>query len=256
MICFSDKVENSIALKSINKEDIKKRLSKYSLSCKFDLNILIKEWHYILVAYYNKNDKDNIYCKQLERHCKQNDLEIVYFDPEEQKLYDKEFTRIKGITISNKSNLDYDLPKSNPYNMLYNEETNDLINSYYNQRINKLNIVDYYEQENIDNSFFNWIKETNLKKDEIEKSLKELCQMNYLKLIDNYELDNNFAIPSPNKGYLFLLKNKKRNNFICYYNKEGLKSINLEDCKDIKILEIPIYIDTSEKYFFVYSFKK
>ena len=86
--------------------------------------------------------------------------------------------------------------------------------------------------------------------------MKELFQVNYIKLIDNYELDNNFAIPYPNKGYLFLLKNKKRNNFICYYNKEGLKSINLEDCKTIIILEIQIYINTLEKYFFIFSFQK
>ena len=70
--------------------------------------------------------------------------------------------------------------------------------------------------------------------------MKELFQVNYIKLIDNYELNNNFALPSLNKGYLFLLKNKKRNNFVCFYNKEGLKSINLEDCKTIIILEIQI----------------
>ena len=254
MIYFSDKVDNSNSLNNVNKEKIKKDFKNILLHFKIDLNIQIKQWHYILIAYYNKKDNDNIYCKQLERHCKNNDLEIVYFDPEEKKLYNNEFIEIKRITISHKSNLDFDFPKSNTYNMFYNEEMNDLINSYYNQRIKKLNMINYYEQGNIDNLFANWIKETNIKKEEIEKSLKESCQVNYLKLIDNYELDNNFNIPSPNKGYLFLLKNKKRNNFVCYYNKEGLKAINLEDLNNIKILEIPIYIDTTEKNFFVFSF--
>ena len=254
MIYFSDKVDNSNSLNNVNKEKIKKEFQNILLHFKIDLNIQIKQWHYILIAYYNKKDVDNIYCKQLERHCKNNDLEIVYFDPEEKKLYNNEFIEIKHITISLKSNLDFDFPESNPYNMFYKEEMNDLINSYYNQRIKKLNMINYYEQGNIDNLFANWIKETNLKKEEIEKSLKELCQVNYLKLIDNYELDKNFNIPSPNKGYLFLLKNKKRNNFVCYYNKEGLKAINLEELNNITILEIPIYIDTTEKNFFVFSY--
>ena len=253
---LSNKIEHSTLLKSINKEEIKGDCQNILLRCKLDLNVQIKEWHYILVAYYNKKDKDNIYCKQLEKHCKCNDLEIVYFDPEEQKLYDKDFKKIKFINISNKSNLDYDFPESNPYNMVYNEETNDLINIYYNQRIKKLNMEDYYEQENIDNSFINWVKDTNIKKDEIEKSLKELCQVKKILLIDKYELNNNFTVPSPNKGYIFLFKNKIRNNFICYYHKEGLKAFNLEDNKAIKILELPIYIGSKEKDFFIFRFCK
>ena len=254
MKCLSDKVDHSTLLKSINKEEIKEDCQNILLRCKLDLNVQIKEWHYILVSYYNKKDKENIYCKQLEKHCKSNDLEIVYFDPEEEKLYDKDFNKIKCINISNKSNLDYDFPESNPYNMFYNEETNDLINIYYDQRIKKLNIEDYYEQENIDNSFINWVKDTNLNKEAIEKSLKELFQEKKLILIDKYELNNNFTIPSPNKGYLFLFKNKKRNNFICYYHKEGLKAINLEDKQAIIILELPIYIDCKEKDFFIFRF--
>jgi hypothetical protein len=256
MKCLSDKVDNSTALKNINKEDIKKYCQSVLLRCKFDLNIQIKEWHYILFAYYNKKDKENIYCKQLERHCKCYDLEIVYFDPEEQHLYDKEFKKIKEISISNISNLDYDFPESNPYNMIYNEENNDLINSYYNQRIDKLSMDNYYEEENINNLFINWLKDTNIKQNELENSLKELCRAKNLKLIDNYELDDNFPIPSPGKGYIFLFKNKKRNNIICYYHDEGLRAINLENLEEIKILKLPIYIDTEEKNFFIYSFSK
>lgn len=256
MKCLSDKVDNSTALKNINKEDIKKYCQSVLLLCKFDLNIQIKEWHYILFAYYNKKDKENIYCKQLERHCKCYDLEIVYFDPEEQHLYDKEFKKIKEISISNISNLDYDFPESNPYNMIYNEENNDLINSYYNQRIDKLSMENYYEEENINNLFINWLKDTNIKQNELENSLKELCRAKNLKLIDNYELDDNFPIPSPAKGYIFLFKNKKRNNIICYYHDEGLRAINLENIEEIKILKLPIYIDTEEKYFFIFGFSK
>ena len=258
MKCLSDKVDHSTSLKSINKEDIKKDCQSILLRCKFDLNVQIKEWHYILVAYYNKKDKENIYCKQLERHCKCKDLEIVYFDPEEQHLYNKEFKKIKEISISNKSNLDYDFPESNPYNMIYNEENNDLINSYYNQRIEKLSMKNYYEQENINNSFINWLKDTNIniKQNELENTLKGLCHAKNLKLIDNYELDDNFPIPSPGKGYIFLFKNKNRANIVCFYNDTGLRAINLENLEEIKILKLPIYIDTEEKNFFIYSFSK
>ena len=69
-------------------------------------------------------------------------------------------------------------------------------------------------------------------------------------------MDANFHIPSPGKGYIFLFKNKKRNNIICYYHDEGLRAINLENLEEIKILKLPIYIDTEEKYFFIFGFSK
>ena len=140
--------------------------------------------------------------------------------------------------------------------MIYNEENNDLINSYYNQRIDKLSMENYYEEENINNLFINWLKDTNIKQNELENSLKELCRAKNLKLIDNYELDDNFPIPSPGKGYIFLFKNKKRANIVCFYNDTGLRAINLENLEEIKILKLPIYIDTEEKNFFIYSFSK
>ena len=254
MKCLSNKVDHFTTLKSINKENIKQNCQNILLRCILNLNIEIKEWHYILVAYYNKNEIDNTYCKQLERHCKRNDLEIVYFNPEEQLLYDKEFKKIKNIKISNKSNLDYEFPESNPYNLICIEETNDLINSYYNERIAKLNIKNYYnEQENFQNSFKNWLQTINKEPKDIIKDLKELCG-NKFKLVDYYELNNKFSIPAPNKGYMFLFKNKNKTNVVCYYRKDGLKAFDLENKEDIIIIQLPIYIDFEEKLFFVFSF--
>ena len=252
MKCLSNKVEHFTSLKSIKKENIKQNCQNILLRCKLDLNITIKEWHYILVAYYNKNESENVYCKQLESHCKSNDLEIVYFNPEEQQLYNKEFKKIQNIEISNKSNLDYDFPESNPYNVIYNDETNDLINSYYNERIKKLNTESYYEKENINNSFIRWLQAINKNSVELVKFLKSICG-NKLKLIDIYELNNKFSIPSPSKNYMFLFKNKNKTNCVCYYRKNELKAFDLENEKDIIILHLSSYIDIEEKYFFIFS---
>ena len=114
----------------------------------------------------------------------------------------------------------------------------------------------YYEQENINNSFINWLKDININQNELENILTKLCQTKNLKLIDKYELDNNFNIPSPGKGYIFLFKNKGRTNIVCYYHNKGLRAINLENYEDIKILKLPIFIDTEERYFFIFCFSK
>ena len=127
MKCLSDKLNHGTSLKKINKNDIKENCQNILLRSKFDFNVEIKEWHYIIIAYYNKNEKNNIYCKQLERHCKKNDIEIFYINPEEKKLYDYKFKKTNKIEITNRSNLDYDFSESNPYNIINNEEINNLI---------------------------------------------------------------------------------------------------------------------------------
>ena len=97
MKCLSNKVEHYNTLKNINKENIKENCQSILLTSELDLNVHIRQWHYIIIAYYNKEEKDNIYCKQLERHCKQKDLELFYFDPLEQKLYNKELKMPKKL---------------------------------------------------------------------------------------------------------------------------------------------------------------
>ena len=254
MKCLSDRVSQYNTLQNINKENIKQNCQTILLRSKLDLNVEIKEWHYIIIAYYNPEEKDNIYCKQLECHCKQNDLEIFYFNPEKQKLYNNKFKEIKSIYTSNRSNLDYDFPESNPFNIIYDNETNDLINSYYKERINKLNTNNYYDEKSIMQFSEGWLNIMNKKFNDIEKDLKETCSINKLRLIDYLKLDNNFMIPTPNKGYIFLFKDKSKTNLICYYNKNKLYAKKLSDKKDIKILELPIYIDTKENHFLVFKF--
>ena len=255
MKCLSNKVNHSTLLKSINKENIKQNCQNILLRCKLDFNFQIQEWHYILVAYYNKKEVDNIYCKQLAHHCKVNDIEIVYFDPEEQKLYNKEFKAIDKIKISKESNLDYDSPKSNPYNIFFCDEGNiKLINSYYQERIEKSYMVNFNEQETIHNSFISWISEVNKNQNEVEKSLKSIYGTN-LKLLGNYKIDYNYIIPSPKRGYMILFKNKQKTNFISFHNKEGdLKAIDLEKNEDIQIFKLLFYINVEEKVFHVFCF--
>ena len=254
MKCLSDRVSQYNTLQNINKENIKQNCQTILLRSKLDLNVEIKEWHYIIVAYYNPEEKDNIYCKQLERHCKQNDLEIFYFNPEKQKLYNNKFKEIESIYTSNRSNLDYDFPESNPFNIIYENETNDLINSYYKERIDKLNKNNYYDEKSIMQYSEGWLNAVNKNFNDIEKDLKETCSINKLKLIDYLKLDNNFMIPTPNKGYIFLFKGKSKTNLVCYYHKNKLFAKKLSEKKDIKILELPIHIDTNEDHFLVFKF--
>ena len=52
---------------------------------------------------------------------------------------------------------------------------------------------------------------------------------------------------------MFLFKNKNKTNFVCYYRKNELKAFDLENNKNIIILQLSSYIDIEEKYFFIFS---
>jgi len=153
MKCLSNKANHSTSLKSITKENIKNNCKSILLRAILDLGIIIEEWHYFIVAYYNDMDIENKYCKQLQRHCKSEDISIIYYNPENPRLYkynilNNKFENLSKILPSELSNLDYDFPLSNPYNLFDNNFTENIIDSYLKQRTTK-----FLEPENV-----NWIK--------------------------------------------------------------------------------------------------
>ena len=122
---MSNNTNHSTNLKGITKENIKNNCQSILLRAKLDLGINIDEWHYFIIAYYNDNDIDNEFCKQLQKHCKNQDIAIIYYNPENPCFYIKnitnnKFEKLDRILPSNISNLDYDFPLSNLYNIFDN----------------------------------------------------------------------------------------------------------------------------------------
>ena len=100
--------------KKFEKNSIKNKLKNILSNAKINFDINISEWHYIMIIYFNQNDEDNKYGKNLVKLCKKFNLEYIFFNPCEKKFYNSNFEKIEKISITNKSNLDLDI-NINPY---------------------------------------------------------------------------------------------------------------------------------------------
>ena len=89
MKCYSS--DKSIDGKFIEKDSIKRKLTSILLNSIRLFNCLIKEWHYILIYYYNKNDDCTLnvgYKAQLSTF--ENNIEYLLFNLSEKVFYSKD----------------------------------------------------------------------------------------------------------------------------------------------------------------------
>ena len=188
---LSDKINHNTLLKSINKQKIKEDCQNILLRAKFDLNIGIKEWHYFIIAYYNSDEKGNEFCRELAEHCQKFDISIIYFNPKTLKFFkrvDNQFIILPKIEISNISNLDYDFPESNPYNLINKNEIDEILNSYYKQRIQKINTNNFYKPQMLLNKYNEWLKQYNLNQKNIEESILRTLKLKTKKDFSSKEI--------------------------------------------------------------------
>ena len=138
--------DNNTNLKTpITKKLIKKQIKPLLINCLEKLDIKIKEWHYIMVLYYNK-DEDNEYNKSLINNCKNHNIYYIYFDPSGNKFYDRNKNLLVNLDINFMTNIDFNTT-CNPYHFLkdtdfldkYLEQTN-------NESINKINLDDIFNE--------------------------------------------------------------------------------------------------------------
>ena len=124
--------ENGIDL-NINKEDIKKEISKLLINSEYFLGIKIVEFHYFIVGLYIEENLNNIYesekknyneimnfSQNLKNYCIKNDLEIIFYDPITKNFYDSSKNLSEQIKLIGKSNL-FKCVLKNKVNYLINE---------------------------------------------------------------------------------------------------------------------------------------
>ena len=253
MKCLSNNTNHSTNLKGITKENIKNNCQSILLRAKLDLGINIEEWHYFIITYYNDNDIDNEFCKQLQKHCKKQDIAIIYYNPENPCLYIKnitnnKFEKLDRILPSNISNLDYDFPLTNSYNIFDNKN---LINSYDNQRITKiLQQKDIYiNEKSLENNYSFWLMKYKLKMKNVEESIKKYFNIKKLKLIEYYNFNGDMAFPAPTENHMFLFANNKENNLIGLLNKKVLEAKDLGNGDNLRVIDLPKFIDTNRQFY-------
>ena len=211
------------------------------------------------MAYYNKLDKNSIFCRQLNRHCKSQDIAIIYYDPIDPTLYinkNNKFEKILKISISNLSNLDFDFTESNPYHIIDNEFKEELINSYYTQRSERINNENnhYNKRSELEEKYSLWLKNCQKDKDDVEKSIQKSFEIKNLKVLDCYKLICEMPLPCPSENHLFLFVNNEKSDFIGFLRNKKFEAKSLGTGNDINIIDLPKFIDTDQQEFFVFYF--
>ena len=228
MKCYSS--DTLIDDKFIEKDSIKRKLSPILINSIKLFNCLIKEWHYILIYYYNKNDDCTLnvgYKTQLSTF--ENNIEYLLFDPSEKIFYSKdEKTKVKKLEFSHISNLDNSSYLNNCSHYLslpqkFSKETDsDKFDENYWKGLEK---------------FVNDFKLYSKKKEDILVALSDKLNLKNLFYCQSFHFP---LIELPNLNQLLLYKKKNSSHFIAIYmdndikifvleNEENLMSINLNN---------------------------
>ena len=219
--------ENSTLKSEITKNFIRNKYKNILCKCYENYGIRITNWHYIMCLYYNSDDEPK-YNKNLVKKCNDNDIQYIFYNPNENKFYDRNMNDLKNIKLDLKSNIDF-VSTANPYNYLIDTG---FLEEYYSQTSNKSKIS--IKGKIFDYTLYN-MKE--LIKNNLSLNVEEICKL-------EIEEKNNFPIP---QNY-YLLVFQSNNNIIAYYNiKNKLKCININNKKELEPSYIPCYLNISQR---------
>ena len=243
MKCYSS--DTFIDNKFIEKDSIKKTLSPIILNSVKLFNCLIKEWHYFIIFYYNKNDNIilNVGYRTILSTFK-NNVEYLLFDPSQKVFYGKDTkSKIKKLELSYLSNLDnityindcshyLSLPKK------FTEETNsDKFEENYGKGLNQ---------------FVNDFKQYSKEPKNIMKVLSEKLGIKNI----FYCLSFHFPrIEIPILNQLILYKKKQSPHFIAILFNEEFSIVDLENEKKLKFTECQKLIDLDYEYTYMLRFE-
>ena len=195
--------------KKLNKDKIKDSLNKFLVQTLIKYNMIIQEWHYFLISYYNPIN--NYYNEDLVKICENEGIEYLFYYPNTHTFYNKNFEEINKIKLTFNSNLDYS--KDNNPNLIFANFQNFESNVYEYCKISSLK-KKLYDNVNL------FIKKCEKKIEllEVNRYLKNKIGKLTLNLIAIYKYSNNMPFPIPNKFYLFLFLDINKKDFIYYYN--------------------------------------
>ena len=239
-----------------NKANIKDKCKNIINGIKNLLNIDIKEWHYVLILYFNPNDKDGEPNQFLIKHCKKNNLEYILYNPETKKFYDRNKMEISKFDFNDLTNLDslsYNFNSSDIYDYKEEEklETKIELTKGYQQYFYDSTCLVYQFNNNqplTDKSFENYLVELNKNISDIIGG-KSKYSFIFLKRV-------NFKwIPKiPKKFCMSAYINKSKSNFIFILHiGKSVFGIDFENKKKIKIFETLNLINSEIKYFYLFK---
>ena len=236
--------KNTKLKKPLTKESIKESIQSILINCLEKFGMKIIEWHYVMCLYYNENDEEEEYNKYLIHNCKKYNIEYIFFNPSENKFYDRNKIPFENFETNFLTNIDFD-SKSNPYKIFIDTLS---LSKYLNQTSDNSLIK-------VDNNFFG------IKNTEVIKYLKSYLKDKNIKGIEaicKFQLIEEYHFPIPQSLYCLLFQSKD-NQLLYYYNiDDELKCKETGSKKDINPAFVSNYIknndmqkDKEKIYFYV-----
>lgn len=251
-----------------DKNQIKEKCKNVIAGAHFLFNCSIKEWHYMLILYYNNDDEETN--KYLETLCKKKFFEYIYYDPINHQFRDHNKNIINFYNISNSrltnldnNSTDYNNPKDDFY---------DIVGDYINKKRERAeNVYDKYLED-----YYSFLKEFDSNFNESTSSNREIKQkmdlyiskikknIDLLKKFDlkfksKYLLSNN-RVPHPPKEILYVFRSNNEKLFYAIFDKEKNNTVgylmDLEFQTVTKIEGNGIYGEVTSNYFYVFDLKQ
>jgi hypothetical protein len=242
---YTNKTSNlSSNLNFLDKSKIKENIFKIIEHLKKLLNVDIKEWKYLLILYYNKNDKDGPYCSELVNKCKVKNIGYIFYDPYEKIFLYDNFNKIINIDFDNiLFNLDIDQSLNSVDYWL--GDINKKSKNIFLQKKRDKNISDYSEIKNAGNLLINILKtlndNKNLKEIEIyNKFINQISEILNIKLnnkikIFSYIKANEIQFPFPKENYIIVAQKQIINTILLFVDYEN--NILIYDMKEQQKIE-------------------
>ena len=249
----------------LSKEKVLNKSKQLLINSKYLLNIEITDWHYfVLGIFFDEGDikkfsLKNSYSENLIQFCHQNDLELILYNPINEKFYDSNKNIIKELKINNLSRICGENKKIFKF-----EEKNDFLGKKRTpERCLELgelikDILNYKESENID--------ERKIMSNIIDK-IKTIFNLNNLKFIgkkkyhEEYEF---YPIPGDNHFLIFEKinsnKDKGLDKYYIFIKFHGNKPYIYDIKNNIKLFKYSFDIQyfhyfNLEKNYYAFSFE-
>ena len=247
----------------LNKEKVIEKSKQLILNSKYLLNVEITEWHYFVVGIYfdessmKKYSLKTSYSEDLIHYCKENKLELILYNPINEKFYDSKKNIITELTLTNLSKIE-----GKKLQIFKFEEKNEFLGKKrVSERCLELEILlkdTTCEKMNKDTIY--------LKMKSFMNRIKNMFKLKQLNFIGkkNYNSELNF-IPIPNDNTLLIFKEKQKSkekgfNKYCIYIKFPQEKSYVYSIKNKKKIEYNYDIEyfnlfDLNKSYYVFSFE-
>ena len=246
---------------SETKSTIKEKCQNVINGIKSTFDIDIKEWHYLLILYYNIRDKEGKPNKFLVNHCIKNNLEYMFYDPEKKQFLNKDLQenfKFKLNDLTNLDSLSYNFKNSDIYE--YNPEEkietkNELVKGYQ-QYFN--DTLSFYYQFNFSNQFITSNLDEYMEK--LSNNISELIcndKSFEFKFILLKKIYFEWIPQIPKNFHMSAFVNSNGTNFIflLHINKD-IYGIDYENNNKIGILSAIKLINSNINYFYFFKIIK